>query len=160
MKLHLWFLLDSGMHLYHTFVMRLFLPGFAVTARLPSQCCHHFAVTPFTFHNQTVKWQSVTDDSKFSLFKSLVKCCEIIFQLIPTRFYSFPYRFDSFHHRGHGGHRGYNYLWIRTLKPLRPPCPLWWNSSFMHRNKSIFKDVIVLNQIPQFPDWASKLSHT
>ena len=32
-----------------------FLPGFAVTARLPSQCCHHFAVTPFTFHNQTVK---------------------------------------------------------------------------------------------------------
>jgi len=53
------------MHLYHTFVVRLFLLGFAVTARLPSQCCHHAAVTPLTFHNQTVKLQSVTDDSKF-----------------------------------------------------------------------------------------------
>ena len=53
------------MHLYHTFVVRLFLLGFAVTALLPSQCCHHVAVTPFTFHNQTVKLQSVTDDSKF-----------------------------------------------------------------------------------------------
>ena len=45
--------------------MRLSLLCFAVTALLPSQCCHHAAVTPLTFHNQTVKLQSVTDDSKF-----------------------------------------------------------------------------------------------
>ena len=45
--------------------MRLSLLSFAVTALLPSQCCHHAAVTPLTFHNQTVKLQSVTDDSKF-----------------------------------------------------------------------------------------------
>ncbi len=69
MKLHLWFLLDLGMHLYHTvFAVRLSLLSFAVTALLPSQCCHHAAVTPLTFHNQTVKLQSVTDDSKFIFF--------------------------------------------------------------------------------------------
>ena len=57
------------MHLYHTvFAVRLYLLSFAVTALLPSQCCHHVAVTPFTFHNQTVKLQSVTDDSKFIFF--------------------------------------------------------------------------------------------
>lgn len=51
---------------YHTvFAVRLSLLSFAVTALLPSQCCHHAAVTPLTFHNQTVKLQSVTDDSKF-----------------------------------------------------------------------------------------------
>jgi hypothetical protein len=44
------------------------LLSFAVTALLPSQCCHHAAVTPLTFHNQTVKLQSVTDDSKFIFF--------------------------------------------------------------------------------------------
>lgn len=76
------------MHLYHTFVVRLFLLGFAVTALLPSQCCHHVAVTPFTFHNQTVKLQSVTDDSKFiflfireRLLNSSYKC-NISFLLI------------------------------------------------------------------------------
>ena len=54
------------MHLYHTvFAVRLSLLSFAVTALLPSQCCHHVAVTLLTFHNQTVKLQSVTDDSKF-----------------------------------------------------------------------------------------------
>ena len=69
MKLHLWFLLDLGMHLYHTvFAVRLSLLSFAVTALLPSQCYHHAAVTPLTFHNQTVKLQSVTDDSKFIFF--------------------------------------------------------------------------------------------
>lgn len=69
MKLHLWFLLDLGMHLYHTaFAVRLSLLCFAVTALLPSQCCHHVAVTLLTFHNQTVKLQSVTDDSKFIFF--------------------------------------------------------------------------------------------
>ena len=69
MKLHLCFLLDLGMHLYHTvFAVRLSLLSFAVTALLPSQCCHHAAVTPLTFHNQTVKLQSVTDDSKFIFF--------------------------------------------------------------------------------------------
>lgn len=44
------------------------LHGRIVTALLPSQCCHHAAVTPLTFHNQTVKLQSVTDDSKFIFF--------------------------------------------------------------------------------------------
>ena len=39
---------------------------------------------------------------------------------------------EPFHHRGHGGHRGYNYLWIRTLKPL---CPLWWKESKLHRHE-------------------------
>ena len=54
------------MHLYHTvFAVRLSLLSFAVTALLPSQCYHHAAVTPLTFHNQTVKLQSVTDDRKF-----------------------------------------------------------------------------------------------
>ena len=48
--------------------MRLSLLSFAVTALLPSQCYHHAAVTPLTFHNQTVKLQSVTDDSKFIFF--------------------------------------------------------------------------------------------
>jgi hypothetical protein len=57
------------MHLYHTvFAVRLSLLSFAVTALLPSQCCHHAAATPLTFHNQTVKLQSVTDDSKFIFF--------------------------------------------------------------------------------------------
>ena len=57
------------MHLYHTvFAVRLSLLSFAVTALLPSQCYHHAAVTPLTFHNQTVKLQSVTDDSKFIFF--------------------------------------------------------------------------------------------
>ena len=110
-----------------------------VTAKVLSPCCHTLLSHHNIFvirHLNTNRWQ------------------------MTANFHSFPYRFDSFHHRGHGGHRGYNYLWIRTLKPLRPPCPLWWNSSFLHRNKSIFKDVIVLNQIPQFSDCASKLSHT
>ncbi|WP_233525078.1 hypothetical protein, partial [Bacteroides sp. AF32-8BH] len=62
------------MHLYHTvFAVRLSLLSFAVTALLPSQCCHHAAVTPLTFHNQTVKLQSVTDDSKFIFFWFFVK---------------------------------------------------------------------------------------
>lgn len=83
------------MHLYHTFVVRLFLPSFAVTALLPSQCCHHFSVTPFTFHNQTVKLQSVTDDSKFiflfireRLLNSSYKC-NISFLLIGLWMQSF-----------------------------------------------------------------------
>jgi hypothetical protein len=54
------------MHLYHTvFAVRLSLLSFAVTALLPSQCCHHVAVTPLFSHYQIVKQQSVTDDSKF-----------------------------------------------------------------------------------------------
>lgn len=44
-------------------------------------------------------------------------------------------------------------IWFRTAISLK-------FDSFLHRNKSIFKDVIVLNQIPQFSDCASKLSHT
>lgn len=77
------------MQLYHTFVVRLSLLGFAVTVLLPSQCCHYVAVTPLTFHNQTVKLQSVTDDSKFIFFYLLGRVylsssykCNISFLLI------------------------------------------------------------------------------
>ena len=42
---------------------------------------------------------------------------------------SYQKRKELFHHRGHREHRGYNYLWIRSLKTLRSLCPLWWKDS-------------------------------
>ena len=61
--------------------------------------------------------------------------------------------FDSFHHRGHRGRRGYDYLWIRSLCPR---C-LWWNSSFPYGNE-LFWYRLPWSTLPRLPNCPSDFS--